>query len=117
MNSALPRMVQPVASEARLSLMRGVRPTAAATPLAKGKARSPCPMSDGWLWRHPNEGGGTPQVRRRRWGSDPHLAHENVSRETVKRSAAFAGITRRQSRSGSFQSLLQPQQIAHRQQE
>src|SRR6516165_10893085 len=38
MNSALPRMVQPVSSEARLSLMRGVRPTAAATPLAKGKA-------------------------------------------------------------------------------
>jgi hypothetical protein len=37
MNSALPRMVQPVSSEARLSLMRGVRPTAAATPLAKGK--------------------------------------------------------------------------------
>src|SRR5262249_50052107 len=37
-NSALPRMVQPVSSEARLSLMRGVRPTAAATPLAKGKA-------------------------------------------------------------------------------
>ena len=32
MNSALPRMVQPVSSEARLSLMRGVRPTAAATP-------------------------------------------------------------------------------------
>src|SRR5262249_14158341 len=38
MNSALPRMVQPVSSEARLSLMRGVRPTAAATPLANGKA-------------------------------------------------------------------------------
>src|SRR5581483_12327140 len=37
MNSALPRMVQPVSSEARLSLMRGVRPTAAATPLANGK--------------------------------------------------------------------------------
>src|SRR5687767_6262863 len=37
MNSALPRMVQPVSSEARLSLMRGVQPTAAATPLAKGK--------------------------------------------------------------------------------
>ena len=35
MNSALPRMVQPVSSEARFSLMRGVRPTAAATPLAK----------------------------------------------------------------------------------
>ena len=38
MNSALPRMVQPVSSEARFSLMRGVRPTAAATPLAKDKA-------------------------------------------------------------------------------
>ena len=33
MNSALPRMVQPVSSEARRSLMRGVRPTAATTPL------------------------------------------------------------------------------------
>ena len=31
MNSALPRMVQPVSSDARLSLISGVRPTAAAT--------------------------------------------------------------------------------------
>src|SRR6478736_294376 len=38
MNSALPRMVQPVSSEARFSLIRGVRPTAAATPLAKDNA-------------------------------------------------------------------------------
>jgi hypothetical protein len=32
MNSAFPRMVQPVSSEARLSLISGVRPTAAGTP-------------------------------------------------------------------------------------
>ena len=30
-----PKIVQPVSSDARLSLIRGVRPTAAATPLAK----------------------------------------------------------------------------------
>jgi hypothetical protein len=37
MNSALPRIVQPVSSEARRSLMRGVRPTAAATLELTGK--------------------------------------------------------------------------------
>ena len=47
MNSALPRMVHPVISEARFSLMRGVRPTAAATPSAKRNSRSSwsCPNS------------------------------------------------------------------------
>ena len=35
MNSALPRIVQPVASEAALSLMRGVRPMASTTEFEK----------------------------------------------------------------------------------
>src|SRR5215469_13783257 len=35
MNSALPRMVQPVASDARTSLMRGVLPIASTTSLLK----------------------------------------------------------------------------------
>src|SRR5215468_10763011 len=35
MNSALPRMVQPVASEARFSLMSGVLPMASTTSLLK----------------------------------------------------------------------------------
>src|SRR4029078_4569715 len=41
MNSALPRMVQPVSSEARRSLMRVVRPTAAATLERGFKLNSP----------------------------------------------------------------------------
>ena len=39
MNSALPRIVQPVSSEARRSLISGVRPTAAATLERRGKGR------------------------------------------------------------------------------
>jgi hypothetical protein len=38
MNSALPRIVQPVSSEARRNLISGVWPTAATTLDRKGKA-------------------------------------------------------------------------------
>src|SRR5262245_22749739 len=60
MNSALPRIVQPVSSEARFSLMRGVRPTAAATPLEKCKGPTSCLQSrvDDC---HPKDGSSTPQ--------------------------------------------------------
>ena len=53
MNSALPRIVQPVSSEARFSLMRGVRPTAAATPLAKDKADLLVRVPNPELWAPP----------------------------------------------------------------
>src|SRR5581483_1103359 len=76
MNSALPRMVQPVSSEARFSLMRGVRPTAAATPLANGKGDLlGSRAAGGWagagadVGRHPNEGGCVPQVTASRFGA------------------------------------------------
>src|SRR5262245_61354000 len=60
MNSALPRIVQPVSSEARFSLMRGVRPTAAATPLEKCKGPTSCLQS--WADNcHPKDGCSTPQ--------------------------------------------------------
>ena len=60
MNSALPRMVQPVASEARFSLMSGVLPIASTTSLLifmSGKIASLLPIlattleRDGSKWK------------------------------------------------------------------
>src|SRR6516165_4128845 len=58
MNSALPRMVQPVSSDARLSLISGVLPIASMIPL---RGRTGAFASNSCLNRQPNERNGLPQ--------------------------------------------------------
>src|SRR6185312_11419542 len=54
MNSALPRMVQPVASEARFSLIRGVLPIASTTSLLNCMSEDP-PEVCSMPWAEPSQ--------------------------------------------------------------